>query len=301
MRSEGGAVTAKIERLPRMSETRVVSGIIESSLYTAASRRGVPESVISSLVDIFGWEIDFSSDLQPGDRFTVAYEEHRNARGRIDGGRVIAAQMIVSGKRWEAIYFEADDEAGNYYTPEGRSFGRSLLRYPVEFTRISSQYSSSRFHPLLGINRPHLGVDFAAPRGTPVRAIAAGRVVYAGWKGFSGRYVRLDHGSGLESSYSHLQSISVRRGSRVQVGQVIGAVGASGLATGPHLHFAVFRNGEYVNPMTVKLPAAASLPAQYVREFHRARDEAMRELARTSDEGAGNLRVASSDVPPTAN
>lgn len=301
MRSQGRDITAQLERLPRMAETRVVSGVIEASLYAAASRRGVPDSVISSLVDIFGWEIDFSSDLQAGDRFSVAYEERRDRRGRIEGGRVIAAEVVVSGKRWNAIYFEADDDAGSYYTPEGQSFGRSFLRYPVEFTSISSQFTSSRFHPLLRINRPHLGVDFAAPRGTPVRAIASGRVVYAGWKGFSGRYVRIDHGSGLESSYSHLQSISVRSGTRVQVGQIVGAVGASGLATGPHLHFALYRNGEYVNPMKVKLPASPPLLSQYMPEFTRVRDDAMRELARAARDGAGNVRVASGEMPPRVN
>jgi len=274
MREDGDDITAQVERLPRIVETRTVNGVIESSLYSAATRRGVPDSVISAFVDIFGWEIDFSSDLHAGDTFRVVYEEKRDVSGRTDGGRVEAAELNVGGKRWAAIFFEADDDGGGYYTPEGRSFGRSFLRYPLEFTRISSQFTSSRFHPILGINRPHLGVDFAAPMGTPVRAIGAGRVVYAGWKGGSGRYVRIDHGSGIESSYSHLQAIAseVRPGTRVQVGQRIGAVGASGLATGPHLHFALYRDGVYVNPMSAKLPASPPLPSRYLREFARVRD-----------------------------
>jgi murein DD-endopeptidase MepM/ murein hydrolase activator NlpD len=203
---------------------------------------------------------------------------------------------VVGGKRWDAIYFEADDDGGGYYTPEGHSFGRSFLRYPVEFTRISSQFTSSRFHPLLGINRPHLGVDFAAPMGTPVRAIAAGRVEYAGWHGGSGRYVRIDHDSSLESSYSHLHSIApgVRAGGRVQVGQLIGYVGASGLATGPHLHFALYRDGVYVNPMTVKLPVAPPLPARFATEFAKTRVELMQQLASVPIDGAPNgVRMAS--------
>jgi murein DD-endopeptidase MepM/ murein hydrolase activator NlpD len=288
MSTDGDNITAQVERLPRMTETRLATGVIESSLYAAAAKRSVPDSVISNLVDIFGWEIDFSSDLQAGDTFRVLYEERRDISGKaIDAGKVLAAELVIGGKRWDAIYFEADDDGGGYYTPEGSSFGRSFLRYPVEFTRISSQFTSSRFHPLLGINRPHLGVDFAAPMGTPVRAIAAGRVEFAGWQGGSGRYIRIDHGSNLESSYSHLQSIvtSVRPGSRVQVGQMIGRVGASGLATGPHLHFAFYRGGVYVNPMTAKLPASPPLAARFGEEFAKVRGEALQQLAATPPDG----------------
>jgi murein DD-endopeptidase MepM/ murein hydrolase activator NlpD len=289
MRADGDDITAQVERLPRMVETRLATGVIESSLYAAAARRGVPDSVVSNLVDIFGWEIDFSSDLQAGDTFRVLYEQRRDIGGKsIEGGKVLAAELVIGGKRWDAIYFEADDDGGGYYTPQGDSFGRSFLRYPVEFTRISSQFTSSRFHPLLGINRPHLGVDFAAPMGTPVRAIAAGRVEFAGWHGGSGRYIRIDHGSNLESSYSHLQSIvpSVRPGSRVQVGQVIGRVGASGLATGPHLHFAFYRGGVYVNPMTAKLPASPPLAHRFAEEFAKVSGEALHQLASASMDGA---------------
>ena len=281
MREDGDDITAQVERLPRMADVRVVSGTIESSLYAAATRRGVPESVISAMVDIFGWEVDFSSDLQAGDTFRVVYEEKRDVDGKSQAGRVLAAEIVVGSKRWDAVFFEADDDGGNYYTPQGRSFGRSFLRYPLEFTRITSQFTSSRFHPLLGVNRPHLGVDFAAPMGTPIRAIASGRVEYASWQGGSGRHIKIDHGDGIESCYSHLQAIAsnVRVGSHVQVGQVIGRVGASGLATGPHLHFALWRNGVYVNPMTVKLPTTPPLSARYMHEFTRVRDDVMHQLA----------------------
>ena len=297
MREAGDDITAQVERLPRMVDVRAVNGTIESSLYAAATRRGVPDSVISAMVDVFGWEIDFSTDLQAGDTFRVVYEEQHDVDGKIQGGRVLAAEIVVGSKRWAAVYFEADDDGGGYYTPEGRSFGRSFLRYPLEFTRITSQFTSSRFHPLLGVNRPHLGVDFAAPMGTPVRAIASGRVEYAGWKGGSGRHIKIDHDEGIESCYSHLQAIAsgVRVGSRIQVGQMIGRVGASGLATGPHLHFAMWRNGIYVNPMTAKLTVASPpLPARYMREFSRVSEAAMRQLA----SAPSDLRVASAASPP---
>jgi murein DD-endopeptidase MepM/ murein hydrolase activator NlpD len=297
MREDADEISAQVERAAPMAETRVVAGVIESSLYAAATRRGVPDSVVSALVDIFGWEIDFTTDLHVGDTFRVAYDERRDASGSVTGGRVSAAELMIGGKRWSAIYFEADDDGdGNYYTPDGRSFGRAFLRYPVEFTRITSQFTSSRFHPLLGVRRPHLGVDFAAPMGTPVRAIASGRVEYAGWHGGSGRFIKIEHGSGIESSYSHLQSIAAgaRNGSHVQVGQVIGAVGASGLATGPHLHFALYRGGVYVNPMTIKLPASPPLSPSYMLEFAQARDQWMRQLASAELDGLpAAVRLAS--------
>lgn len=296
MREDGSEITAQLERLPHSTEVRTVSGTIESSLYAAATRRGVPDSVVSGMVDIFGWEVDFSSDLQEGDTFRIAYEVTRDLDGTVTGGRIVAAELETGGRNLEAVYFEAaDDGGGGYYTPEGRSFGRAFLKYPVEFTKITSQFASSRFHPLLGIHRPHLGVDFAAPIGTPVRAIATGRIEYAGWKGGSGRFIKIDHGSGLESSYSHLHSIvsDVRNGSRVQVGQVIGYVGASGLATGPHLHFALYRDGIYVNPMTVKLPAAPPLPSKYMAEFAGVRDQMLQQLASAPLDGApGGVRVS---------
>jgi len=296
MHADGDEITTQVERAVRMTDERVVTGVIESSLYAAATRRGVPDAVVSSLVDIFGWEIDFTTDLHAGDTFRVAYEEQRNARGALAGGRVSAAELVIGGKHWTAVYFEADDDGGNYYTLDGHSLGRAFLRYPVEFTRISSQFTSNRFHPLLGIRRPHLAVDFAAPMGTPIRAIASGRVEYAGWYGSSGHFIKIAHEAGLESSYSHLLSIAagVRKGAHVQVGQLIGRVGASGLTTGPHLHFAMYRNGVYVNPMTVKLPASEPLAPRYIREFAQVRDRLMQRLASAPpDTSPVEARIAS--------
>ncbi|MGH7857474.1 MAG: peptidoglycan DD-metalloendopeptidase family protein [Candidatus Binatia bacterium] len=299
MREDGDRILAHVERLPRMLDVRVATAAIESNLYASAVRAGVPDSVISSVVDIFGWEIDFTSDLRIGDSFRVAWEQYHDGNGgRVASGRVLAAELVSLKRSLRAVYFEAADDGGSYYDPTGRPFSRAYLRYPVEFTRISSQFTHSRFHPVLGVRRPHLGVDFAAPIGTPVRAIGGGKVRYAGWKGGSGRFVKIDHGAGLESSYSHLKSIGggIRAGARVQMGQVIGSVGASGLATGPHLHFALYRNGIYVNPMKVALPAAPPLPARYRADFERARDELLAQLAGTPQETvAGAVRVASAE------
>lgn len=303
MREEGEEIKAKVERLPRMIEVRVISGTVESNLYLSAKRLGVPERVISALVDVFGWEIDFTRDLQPGDSFRLVFEEHHTADGgALSDGRLLAAELGVLGKRWAAFYFEAEDDGGSYYSAEGRPFGPSFLRYPVEFTRISSKFTSARFHPILHIRRPHRGVDFAAPVGTPIRSAAAGRVEYAGWRGGFGRVVRIDHGSGLESAYCHMSSIArgIRPGTRVQLGQVIGRVGASGLATGPHLHYEMYRNGEYVNPMAVKLPAAPALAGRFMADFKRTRDELLEQLA-SAPLGSDATRLASAEPTVQAN
>jgi murein DD-endopeptidase MepM/ murein hydrolase activator NlpD len=282
MREEGERIVSSVERLPRMVDVRVVSGTIETSLYAAAVKNGVPEHVVSAIADILGWDIDFATALRRGDSFRVAYEDvHDGNGGRMPEGKVLAVELDAEKAFLRAVYYEAGDGGGHYYSPDGHPFGRTFLRYPVEFTRISSQFSHSRFHPVLRVRRPHLGVDFAAPMGTPVRSIAAGKVRYAGWKGANGRFVKIDHGDGLESSYSHLKRIApgVRPGARIHMGQVIGAVGATGLATGPHLHFALYRNGVYVNPMRAALPAPPPLSAELMAGFERARDELLAQLA----------------------
>lgn len=282
MRAEGDRIVAEVERLPSMVDVEVVAGTIETNLYTAAVQSGVPDGIVSAVADIFGWEIDFTSDLRRGDRFRIAYEVVRDPRGKVSGyGKVLAAELDAQRAFLRAVYYEAEDDGGNYYSPDGHPFGRAFLRYPLEFTRISSQFTYSRFHPILGVRRPHLGVDFAAPMGTPVRSIGAGTVRFAGWQGANGRFVKIDHGNGLESVYAHLKAIAsgIRPGTRVQMGQVIGSVGASGLATGPHLHFALFRNGRYVDPMNVRLPEAPPLAQAYRSDFERKRDELLARLA----------------------
>jgi murein DD-endopeptidase MepM/ murein hydrolase activator NlpD len=281
MRDSGGEIVTRIERLPRMIDVMVASGTVETTLYDAAVSVGLGDEVISKIVDVFGWEIDFTNDIQRGDTFRVAYEEHRLPNGKtVEIGRILAAELTVKGRLLLAIYFEPDDGRGRYYGADGTALGRAFLRYPLEFTRISSQFSKSRFHPVLRIRRPHMGVDFAAPRGTPVRTIGAGRVTYAGWKGGNGRFVKISHGGGVESSYSHLNSIAkgLRSGTVIEMGDVIGTVGSTGLATGAHLHFALWKNGLYVDPTQVKLPSSPRLPGDLESDFRRARDELLSHL-----------------------
>lgn len=280
MREDGDRITAHVEQLPRMRDVVAAGGEIVSTFYGAAIEAGIPEGVVSQFVDVFGWDVDFSSALQKGDAFRIAYEEERTSTGKRIGGRLLAAEFLTGGKSLQAFRFQAGD-GGQFYTAEGRPYGRAFLRYPVEFSRISSQFSTARFHPILGIRRPHYGVDFAAARGTPVRAIGAGTVVSAGWNGGHGRFVKIRHGGGIESSYSHLHSIArgVRRGVRIEMGQTLGTVGATGLATGPHLHFAMWKNGSYVNPTKVELPPQEALSGADRVAFERERDGFLEHLA----------------------
>ena len=230
-------------------------GRVETTFYSAAKESGIPEAIISEMVDVLGTRLNFASKVRPGDRFRVLYEGRQDDRGRsLKAGRLLAAEYY--GARQSVAAFLYEDETGRvgYVDASGHSLDDSLLRYPLQYTRITSTFSYSRFHPILKRRKPHLGVDFAAPMGTPVRAIGPGVVRWASWKGANGRHVEIDHGGGLKSAYSHLSRIhpSVKKGRSVTRGQVIGWVGRSGRATGPHLHFAIFENGHYVNPLKVR-------------------------------------------------
>lgn len=269
-------------------------GAIETSFYAAARRSGVPDPVISQVVDLLAWKIDFSSDVHAGDRFRVVYQERIGLNGGASRpGRVLAADFNGRAGTASAFLFENDRGETTYLDAEGHVLDGGLLRYPVEFIRITSAFSQSRFHPILKRSRPHLGVDFAAPTGTPVRAVGNGTVRWAGMKGSFGRHVEIDHGGGLISAYSHLRAVhpALRSRSVVRRGQVIGWVGQSGLATGPHLHFAIFDRGRYVNPL--KFHGAPQITKIDHDEFVRLRASLTEQLRVL----AGTHRTAPSTPP----
>ncbi|MBI4518331.1 MAG: peptidoglycan DD-metalloendopeptidase family protein [Deltaproteobacteria bacterium] len=229
-------------------------GVVEKNFHQAARRTGIPDQIISQMADILGWEFDFRR-VQAGDRFRVLYERRVSSDGRVlPPGRVLAAE-IRSAKRLAQAFYYDDGVEGTYVDASGRVLAQSFLRYPVEFTRISSVFSGARFHPILKHTRPHNGVDFAAPVGTPVRAAGDGVVIAAGRNGDYGNQIAVRHGEGLSTTYSHLRGIArdLRAGTAVRQGQVIGWVGQTGLTTGPHLHFALYRNGQYLNPLTARV------------------------------------------------
>jgi len=279
-RTETGIRTHRSD-VPYFTEIKGVAGSITRGLRSDAAQSGLPPGILSELADIFGWEIDLSGDLQSGDEFRVLYENTwQTGSAWPEPGRVLGAKVVVNGEPITAIYFEDVDGRGAYYRPSGTPLSRRFLRYPLQFTKITSAFSHTRLHPILQVARPHLGVDFAAPYGTPVRAVASGTVGLAGWSRQLGRQIRVDHDSGVASSYAHLARFApgIAPGESVERGQVIGYVGSSGLATGPHLHFAFHRNGKYVDPLRLPATSDAPIPARAWPAFERVRTAVTRQL-----------------------
>ncbi|MFN8544186.1 MAG: peptidoglycan DD-metalloendopeptidase family protein [Candidatus Binatia bacterium] len=267
--------------LPYVLEVKGVAGRITRGLREDAREAGVPPRIVSELADIFGWDVDVENGLQEGDEFRVLYENlWQVGLGRGEPGKVMGASIVRQGEPITAVYFEDDDGRGGYYQPSGKPLSRAFLRYPVDFTEISSEFSLLRLHPILHRERPHLGVDFAAPRGTPVRAAASGRVSYAGWARGLGRCVRIGHSDAITSTYGHLAGIvpNLEVGSSVERGQVIGYVGATGLATGPHLHYALDHEGEYVDPLALHPGTDQAVPSSAHRMFDKVEAEVVRQL-----------------------
>ncbi len=265
-----GGWQAAIKQRQVFARQRIASGVIRDSLFAAAQAAGLDDRTTMNLVDIFAWDIDFARDIQPGDSFRLLYEERFDAEGHELGSRILAAEFINRGKRFRAVrYVNAAGEAG-YYTPDGRSMRKNYLKAPVKFSRISSRFTLARKHPILGYTRAHRGVDYAAPAGTPVHAVGDGRVVFAGWKGGYGRFLLIRHANRNHSTaYAHLRAFArgIRRGAHVRQGQVIGYVGMTGLATGPHLHFEFRVRGRAVNPLTIRRRPARPVPKTEMARF----------------------------------
>lgn len=257
-RDSTGFVSDVLEN-PLESHTRTASATIDSSLFQAAADAGLPDGVAFDLADIFQYDIDFVLDIQQGDRFTVVYEELSQDGVPLRTGNILAAKFVNEGREYRAVRYVDEQGHGEYYTPDGKSLRKAFIRAPVQFSRISSRFNSARKHPILNRIRAHKGVDYAAPVGTPVRAAGEGRVRFAGQQGGYGNVVELEHGSGVVTVYGHLSRFAknLKRGQRVELGQVIAYVGQTGLATGPHLHYEYRVRGMHKNPQTVPLPDAA--------------------------------------------
>lgn len=279
-REDDGTVEARVEALPYVREVQGIAGRISQGLRDDAIEAGVPASVAASMAEVFGWDVEIER-LEPGDEFRVIYENiWEVGRQTPLTGQILGAEIVTRGRTHSAVLFE-DDDGSAYYAPNGESLARTFLRYPVEFTEISSEFSWERFHPVLHRTRPHLGVDLAAPSGTPVRAAAAGSVFEAGRSGGLGIAVRISHGDGVSTTYGHLSEIApgIAEGRPVERGQVIGWVGSTGLATGPHLHYEVALDGEQLDPMRIRLARDAAVPAHLRRSFDRVRGTVTQHLA----------------------
>ncbi len=263
--------------LPLDTRLAYASGTINSSLFVAAQKAGLTDKLTMELAGIFGWDIDFALDIREGDHFAVLYEELYRHGEKLKNGNIVAAEFTNRGDAFEAIRFTPENGRTEYYTPEGLSMRKTFLRTPVEFTRISSRFSTGRKHPVLNRIRAHKGVDYAAPTGTPVQATGDGKIIHRGRKGGYGKTVAIQHGNQYSTLYAHLSSYArgARSGSRVRQGQVIGYVGQTGLATGPHLHYEFRLNGVHRNPLTVRFPNADPLPKHYESDFQRVVDSVL--------------------------
>lgn len=238
--------------------TERVNGVITSSLYEALTATGEKASLAVRIGDIFGWEIDFIRDIRKNDNFTVVVEK-RFRDGKFQGyGDILAARFVNQGNEHEGYYMKDKDGFTQYYTAEGKNLRRAFLKAPLKFTRISSKYTNRRLHPILKTYRPHHGVDYAAPRGTPVSAIGNGKVIKVARSRGAGKYVKIRHSNGYESAYLHLNRFAkgMRVGKKVKQGQTIAYVGSTGLSTGPHLDFRMRKNGKYINPTRATNPRA---------------------------------------------
>jgi murein DD-endopeptidase MepM/ murein hydrolase activator NlpD len=267
--------------IERAVETRLVGahGIIETSLFEASVKAGISDVLTMNMAGIFQWDIDFIQDVRVGDAFTVIHEELWRDGVKLDDGRIVAAEFINRGDAFRAARFQDASGRWDYYTPEGRSVRKAFIRAPVDFTRISSNFNPNRRHPVLNTIRAHRGVDYAAPTGTPVKAAGDGKVDFRGKHGGYGNAVILQHGGNITTVYGHLSRFAAPRvGSRVKQGDVIGYVGQSGLATGPHLHYEYRISGVHRNPRTVELPAADPVPAEYHTDFQVATAKLWRQL-----------------------
>lgn len=261
-------IAAEVEDLKYVTKQHTVSGEIKSSLYEAALDAGLSTNLTLEMVRIFGWDIDFVQDIRAGDTFHVIYTDYQVDDTRISDGDILAAEFTTQGQRYRAIRFE--DEEGNvsFYTPEGESMLGTFLRSPVEFSRISSRFGR-RLHPISKKWKTHNGVDYAASRGTPIRATADGKIVHLGRKGGYGKTIVLRHAGRFTTLYAHMNGYakSIKSGARVKQGQTIGYVGSTGYSTGPHLHYEFRVDGVHRNSLTYKTPKASSISKNLRDEF----------------------------------
>jgi len=273
-----------------------IAGIVDSSFYGAVLALGEQSALAAEFSRIMAWDIDFSRQVHPGDEFQILYE--RLYRANDDGedvyvkpGRILAGRYVGKNGEHTVVYFEDENGEGAYFRPDGTSIERAFLAAPLEFSRISSRFTRARRHPILNVTRPHRGIDYAAPHGTPVWAVADGVVEYRARAGASGNLVRIRHRDGLTSHYAHLASFAagLEVGDRVEQKQIIGYVGTTGLSTGPHVCFRVKRNGVYVDPMKIGGPAGEPIDAARFPVFRSVRDQLLADL------GVGNGPVALAD------
>ncbi|HEU4516015.1 MAG TPA: M23 family metallopeptidase [Steroidobacteraceae bacterium] len=290
-RAEQG-FSANIVENPLETSERLLRGTVDSSLYVAVNAAGGTDRLAVELADVFKYDIDFVNQVQPGDSFIVAHERQFQDGEFVRDGDILAAEFTNSGKTWRAVRYVGPNGRPDYYTPDGRPVRKAFLRYPVDYARISSGFSLARRHPVLNRVRAHKGIDFAAATGTPIKAAGAGKIVSRGRNGGYGNVVVLSHSGGITTLYGHMSRFAKGQkvGDRVHQGQVIGYVGMTGLASGPHVHYEYRVNGVHKNPAKVTVPKADPIPASLMADF-KAQTAPL--LARLEAEATPDVQVAS--------
>ncbi|MGE0349596.1 peptidoglycan DD-metalloendopeptidase family protein [Hydrogenophaga sp.] len=289
-RSEDGKLHSRLEQGALTASTKLASGVIRSSLFAATDEAGIPDPIAIQLAEMFSSDIDFRRDLRQGDRFSVVFESLEADGEALRTGRVLSAEFVNDGKEYQSVWFEEPGHKGGYYGFDGQSSRRYYLSSPLEFSRVSSGYGM-RFHPISGTRKPHMGVDYAAPTGTPVRTIGDGVVEFAGVQRGYGNVIYVRHRNNQMTVYAHLSRIGVRKGQRVDQGDFIGAVGSTGASTGPHLHLEFRDNGVHVDPLSIARKSE-SVP---VPPALRQRFDAVAQLQRLQLDAAASIRQASAE------
>ena len=280
--SSDEAGTYNSERLTRTPEVHVAysEGLIDSSLFLAGQNAGLSQSQIMELANIFGWDIDFVLDIRSGDTFNLVYEELFLDGEKFKNGKILAASFTNQGRTTEAVLYKEPSGFNNYFTPDGNSMRKEFLRSPLDFARVSSHFNLKRKHPVLHKIRAHRGTDYAASRGTPIKAAGDGKIIHSKRKGGYGNAVIIQHGQKITTLYAHMSKFAkgIRSGKRVKQGQTIGYVGSTGLASGPHLHYEFRVNGVHKNPIRVKLPKANPIPKKQMANFKAQTENYMAQL-----------------------
>ncbi len=297
-RQSDGSFQTIVEEVPLTEKLKVSEGIIDSSLYVAATEAKVPSRILADLINVFSFDVDFQREIQKGDGFALMFESLQDEYGNeVDTGEILVAEMTLSGDLHRYYRYKGNGDFADYYDEKGQSVRKALLRTPVDGARISSGFGK-RKHPILGYTKLHKGTDFAAPRGTPIYAAGNGVIEVAGWNGSFGKYVRIRHTGTYKTAYAHMHQIAkgVSKGKRVRQRQVIGYVGTTGRSTGSHLHFEVHKNGRQVNPLSVKLPTGKKLKGKELDGFkiHLAQLEESYGSQKHSQAKAVPIREASS-------
>ena len=264
-----GRFTADLNEKRVVLQTKAAKAVIETSLYGSAARAGIPASVVAEMIRVYSYDVDFQRDIRQGDKVEILYETYETEDGDFARyGDVLYANLMVNGKSMPVYRYEGKDGIVDFYRENGMSLKRILMKTPIDGARMSSGYGMRR-HPILGYNKMHKGVDFAAPRGTPIYAAGNGVIEKAGRNGGYGKYIRIRHKNGLKTAYAHMHRFAknMRVGKRVQQGQIIGYVGTTGRSTGPHLHFEVLRNGKQVNPNSIKSSTGTKLTGAVLKDF----------------------------------